>query len=95
MKLTEKQLKDIITVYENLEAACANSRQAGCLDIDGTLYDKIWRSFDGLLSIIDPHDWVTWYIHDNEMGSRGLVAEVFSKKYEVKNLKTLLEVMNA
>lgn len=95
MKLTEEQLKDIIVAYENLEMACTNALRAGCLDIDGPFYDRIWRGFDDIVSIIDPHGWITWYIHDNEMGKRGLIAEIFSKKYEVRDLKTLLEVMNA
>jgi len=95
MKLTEEQLKDIIVAYENLDMACTNALRAGCLDIDGPLYDRIWRGFDDVLSIIDPHGWITWYINDNEMGAGGLVAEVFSKKYEVKDLKTLLEVINS
>ena len=95
MKLTEEQLKDIIVAYENLDMACTNALRAGCLDIDGPLYDRIWRGFDDIVSIIDPHGWITWYINDNEMGKRGLIAEIFSKKYEVRDLKTLLEVMNA
>lgn len=95
MKLTEEQLKDIIVAYENLDMACTNALRAGCLDIDGPLYDRIWRGFDDIVSIIDPHGWITWYIKDNEMGKRGHIAEIFSKKYEVRDLKTLLEVMNA
>ena len=95
MKLTEEQLKGIIVAYENLDMACTNALRAGCLDIDGPLYDRIWRGFDDIVSIIDPHGWITWYINDNEMGKRGLIAEVFSKKYKVRDLKTLLEVMNA
>lgn len=95
MKLTEEQLNTIITAYENLDMACTNALRAGCLDIDGPLHDRIWRGFDDIVSIIDPHGWITWYINDNEMGARGLFAEVFSKKYEVKDVKTLLEVMNA
>ncbi len=95
MKLNEEQLETIIIAYENLDTACTNALRAGCLDIDGPLYDRMWRGFDDILSIIDPHGWVTWYIHDNEMGKRGLTAEIFSKKYEVRNLKDLLGVMNA
>ena len=65
MKLTEEQLEDIIIAYENLDTACTNAMRAGCLDIDGPLYDRMWRGFDDILSIIDPHGWVTWYINDN------------------------------
>ena len=95
MKLTQEQLETIIIAHENLYMACTNALRAGCLDIDGPLYDRIWRGFDDILSIIDPHDWISWYIHDNEMGKKALIAEIGSKKYKVKNLKTLLEVMNA
>lgn len=95
MKLTEEQLKKIIAAYENLDMACTNALRAGCLDPDGPLYDKMWRGFDDILSIIDPHEWILWYIRDNEMGKRGLVAEIFSKKYEVRDLKTLWEAMYA
>lgn len=95
MKLNEEQLKDIIVAYENLDAACTNALRAGCLDMDGPLYDAMWRGFDDIVSVIDPHGWITWYIHDNDMGAKGLEAEIFSKKYEVRDLKTLLEVMNA
>ena len=95
MKLTQEQLEAIIIAHENLYMACTNALRAGCLDIDGPLYDKIWRGFDDILSIIDPHDWISWYIHDNEMGKKALVAEIGSKKYKVKNIKNLLEVMNA
>ena len=95
MKLTEEQLETIIIAYENLYMACTNALRAGCLDIDGPLYDRMWRGFEAILSIIDQHDWISWYIHDNEMGKKGLTAEIGCKKYKVKNLKTLLEVMNA
>lgn len=94
MKLTEEQLKDIIATYENLDMACTNALRAGCLDVDGPLYDRIWRGFDDLLSIIDPHDWISWYIHDNDMGRNGLEAELGSKIVKVKNLKTLIQVMS-
>lgn len=95
MKLTEEQLNVIIAVYERLDLACSKAIEAGCLNPDGSFYDAIWRGFDDITQVVDPHTWIYWYIYDNDMGKKGLVAELGSKMIEVKNLKTLLEVMNA
>ena len=95
MKLTEEQLKTILGAYERLDLATSKAIEVGCLDPNGPLYDAIWRGFDDMFNVIDPHGWITWYIHDNDMGAKGLPAEIFSKKYEVRDLSTLLEVMNA
>lgn len=94
MKITEEQLKDILAVYENLDFACTNAIRAGCLDQEGPLYDRMWCGFETLLSIIDPHGWVSWYIHDNEMGAKGCDAEAGSKMIKVTNLKQLLSLIN-
>ena len=95
MKLTEEQLKTILERYSDMYHACVDAERVGCLDTDGPLYNAFWMGFESLLSIIDPHDWISWYIHDNDMGSKGHEVEVGSKMIKVKNLKTLLEVMNA
>lgn len=95
MKLTEEQLNDIIAAYENLDMACTNALRAGCLDQEGPLYDKMWRGFEDLLSIIDPHNWISWYIHENDMGKSELTAEIGSKLVKVKNPKILLEIINS
>jgi len=95
MKLTEEQLEDIIIAYENLDTACTNALRAGCLDIDGPLYDRMWRGFDDILSIIDPHEWIPWYIHENDMGKKALEAEIGSRIIKVKSIKNLLQVINA
>ena len=95
MKLTEEQLKKIIYHYQEFDKSCMQASNIGCLDIDGKLYNDMWWFVESVLSIVDPHDLVMWYIHDNEMGKKGLMAEIGSKMVKVKNLKTLLEVMNA
>ncbi len=95
MKLTEEQLKTILAAYERLDLAASKAIEVGCLDPDGPLYDAIWRGFDDMLQVVDSHDWITWYIYDNAMGRNGFEVEVGSKKLKVKNLKNLLEAMNA
>ena len=95
MKLTEEQLKTILGAYERLDLATSKAIEVGCLDPNGSLYDAIWRGFDDMLEVVGPHDWITWYIYDNAMGKNGFEVEIGSKKLKVKNIKTLLEVMNA
>jgi hypothetical protein len=94
MKITEEQLQTIIKRYEELDAATAKVIDVGCMDPEGPLYNAIWRMFDDMLSIIDPHGWVSWYIHDNEMGAKGFDAEAGSKMIKVTNLKQLLSLIN-
>ena len=72
MKLTEEQLKTILERYSDMYHACVDAEKAGCLDIDGPLSNAFWMGFESVLSIIDPHDWISWYIHDNDMGAKGL-----------------------
>lgn len=93
MKLTEEQLKTILAAYERLDLAASKALEVGCLDPDGPLYDAIWRGFDDMLRVSDPYGWISWYIHDNEMGKNGLEAELGSKMVKVKTLKTLIQVM--
>lgn len=95
MKITEEQLKTIIKRYEELDAATAKVIDVGCMDPDGPLYNAIWRMFDDMLSIIDPHSWISWYIFDNAMGANCLEAECGSKMIKVTNLKKLLSVINS
>ena len=95
MKITEEQLKTIIKRYEELDAATEKVIDVGCMDSDGPFYDAIWRMFDDMLRIIDPHGWVSWYIFDNAMGAKGLKAECGSKMIKVTNIKKLLSVINS
>ena len=85
MKITEEQLQTIIKRYEELDDATAKVIP---------LYNAIWRMFDEMLSIIDPHGWVSWYIFDNAMGANGCSAEAGSKMIKVTNLKQLLSLIN-
>ena len=93
MKLTEEQLNTILRAYERLDLATSKAIEVGCLDPNGPLYDAIWRGFDDMLQVSDPHGWITWYIYDNAMGKNGLSAELGSRMVKVKNLKTLLQVI--
>ena len=95
MKLNEKQLNTIIDSYEKLDQATKEAEKAGCLDINGPLFEAMWNGFENMLAIVDQCSWISWYIYDNEMGKKGLQATVGPKKYKVKTTKTLLRIINS
>jgi hypothetical protein len=66
------KIDSIVEAYLKLLVACDNAQEAGCLDIDGVFYTTIWASFDSLLEHIDQHEWIEWYIFENECGDAEL-----------------------
>lgn len=95
MKLTEKQLEMIIATYERLDSATDAAEKAGCLCVDGPLHEAIWDRFECVIALFDPHEWIPWYIHENDMGKNALEAEIGSRIIKVKSIKDLLKVINA
>jgi hypothetical protein len=66
------KIDSIVEAYLSLLVACDNASEAGCLDMDGVLYTAIWSSFDTMLENIDQHEWIEWYIFENECGDAEL-----------------------
>lgn len=95
MKLNEKQLKTILTSYEELDLATKHAERAGCLDVNGPLFDAIWSGFERMLSVVDKDSWISWYIYDNDMGKKEHSVTINSKKFKVKTVKTLLRIINS
>jgi len=95
MKLNEKQLKIIIDAHLALEIATDNAIKAGCLDVNGPLFDAVWRGFENVTSVVDDGAWVSWFVYDNDMGKRGLTVIINEKKIKVKTVKALLKIMNS
>jgi hypothetical protein len=95
MKLNEEQLNTIIASYERLDIATKNAEKAGCLDMNGPLFDAIWRGFENVVSVVDEDAWISWFIYDNDMGKKGLSVTINEKKMKVKTVKALLKIMNS
>jgi hypothetical protein len=66
----EAKIERIVKDYKNLTACCDAASDAGVLNTDGKLFDAICKAHDGLLTIIDEFDWITWYLYENECGAR-------------------------
>jgi len=95
MKLNEEQLKIIIDAHLALEIATDNAIKAGCLDVNGPLFDAVWRGFENVTSVVDDGAWVSWFVYDNDMGKKGLSVTINEKKMKVKTVKALLKIMNS
>tara|TARA_R110000868_G_C10872779_1_gene762391 strand:+ start:94 stop:513 length:420 start_codon:yes stop_codon:yes gene_type:complete len=70
----EKKIEKIVFNYESLSKCCGAANDAGALNHDGKLFDAIWRTHDGLLKIIDEFDWISWYVFENDCGSKKMQA---------------------
>jgi len=70
----EEKIKEIICKYLDLSEKCSAAEAAGVLDPEGKLFTSIWSTFDAMLEIIDPNDWISWYIFDNDCGKKKMEA---------------------
>jgi hypothetical protein len=95
MKLNEKQLSIIIASYERLDIATKNAEKAGCLDMNGPLFEAIWRGFENVVSVVDEDAWISWFIYDNDVGKKGLSVIINEKKMKVNTVKALLKIINS
>lgn len=77
----------IVIDYNRLNAACDAAIKAGAMDPNGPLHEAIWKSFENMLKLIDVHEWIQWFIYDNECGKRALQARACSGR-ELTAIKT-------
>lgn len=87
-QLIEK-LDKIIYLYQKLTSATNKANEVGCLEIDGQLFNAIFITFEGMLSLIEESsnslDWINWYIYENQCGERQLEA----KNSSMQNLQKI------
>lgn len=74
-----KKLDKIVNLYQRLTSATDKANEAGCLEIDGPLFNAIFIAFEGMLNIIEESfnalDWINWYIYENQCGEKQLEAK--------------------
>ena len=73
----------IVADYKRLAAASEAAEKAGCLEIEGNLNNAIWRSHSELLSQCDFAGWVSWYLYDNDCGTKKLSAKHNGKAHRI------------
>jgi hypothetical protein len=69
------------------------------LDIDGPLFDTVWKLFDAYTSALavevgDFGQWLEWYSAENEMGARGMEAGYDGQTSPIKTLADLYELID-
>ena len=78
----QRIIDDVLAVYERLNKSCDAAIAAGAMDINGPLYDAIWRGFSRMLRHIDYDGLVEWFIWENDCGRKRLTAKCAGMKKE-------------
>jgi hypothetical protein len=94
-QLTIEELNKILDSYIALKKVMDKAHDAGFMDINGSFYNIVWRTFDDMVAIVDPYSWIMWYIYDNDMGEAGLKVVIDEKEFAIENRRDLLKVMNS
>jgi hypothetical protein len=85
----EIKITSLVKDYKQLTACCDAASIAGALDANGKLYTAIWNTYDNMLQHIDVADWISWYIFDNDCGTKELKAGYDD---EINTIKTPLDL---
>lgn len=86
----------VVTEYKRLDAAMNAAYAAGCIDPNGPLFDSVWRSFDGLLNLVDSDGWIKWFIYENQCGEKGLnCSEPGKTPRKIKTTKQLAKIIRS
>ena len=91
----KKAHSDWVKVYDKL------SELFGC-NCEGVIIDMFDGLYDTLVDVVsskynDKHEWIKWFVYDNEFGMGGLTAKIYGKDKAIKTVKDLyglMEVMN-
>ncbi len=92
-----RALEDWQRLHNTLVNHVAAAQAAGCLDINGPLWDVMWRVFDSytktLALALDAGDWLDWYCAENSMGAKSMYAGYDGKLRCIKDIKGLLRLI--
>ncbi len=94
---TEK-IDKIEARYKDLDGSLDKMAEAGCLDIDGPLFDAIWKSFGTMLEMIDPSGWIDWWLSNScaktHPASQGNVSVIADTSHKLAKLIVAWEDQN-
>lgn len=89
-----KDVDEIVTSFMELQNAIDKVIDAGCMDIEGLLYDKIYRAVESAISAYDPEGWIFWYVFENDMGKGKKEAGYDGKLKKIENTKDLAQLIH-
>lgn len=93
-KLTLEELHTILDSHIALKKVIDTAVEVGCLDPNGPLYNTVWKSFEDVVSILDPNGWIMWHIYDNDDGERALKVKIHDVEFPVETRRDLLYAIN-
>lgn len=93
-KLTLQELHTILDSHIALKKVIDTAVEVGCLDPNGPLYNTVWKSFEDVVSILDPNGWIMWHIYDNDSGERALKVKIHDVEFPVETRRDLLYAIN-
>ena len=94
-----KKLDKIVNLYQKLISAVDKANEAGCLEIEGPLFNAIFLAFEGMLSTLEDcleaSGWIGWYIYENKCGESQRQAKTanMEKLKKICNTKDLAEII--
>jgi hypothetical protein len=82
---------DWVKVYDKL------SDIFGC-NCEGVIIDMFDGLYDTLVDVVsdkynDKHEWIKWFVYDNDFGKCGLEAVIGRKKLVADSVKKLFKIM--
>jgi len=93
IKKWEKKIEQIISDYKTLSDCCDAANDAGVMNIDGKLFTAIWSAFDAMLKMVDQHDWISWYLFENDCGAKKMEAGHDDVLNEITTPRKLAELI--
>jgi hypothetical protein len=91
--MTLDQLRKILEHRRKVDKIFRDAEKVGVIDINGPLFDTVWRAIEAITCVVDPYDWIGWFIYDNDYGVKELKATVNDKVFKVKSAKDLLALI--
>jgi hypothetical protein len=89
----EDKVKRIVADYKDLNERCDIANDAGVLDMEGLFYHSIWATFDGMLKMVNSSDWISWYIFDNDCGTKKMQAGYDGKLSKITTPRQLAKLI--
>lgn len=100
---TEKikaEIAKLLVAYQDLDRQWTAAQNAIGLDIESEFGRAVWAMFDGWMTALenamgDQGYWLSWFIHDNQCGKRGLSATINGESREIRTLDDLVWCITA
>jgi len=88
-----KKIEKIVFNYKDLSKWCDAADSAGVLNCSGPLFHAIWSAFESMLQMVDRHDWISWYLFENDCGAKKMEAGHDGKVSKITTSRQLAKII--